>query len=343
MRHKNTIAIMVLTAITLALIIRPLPARAGASYTITLTPSVVMDMGTNQSLTFENAETVANCIECSGPTVITAETSSGTVEGPTLYSTIRGCLDFDTSSLGSNATIIAATLKVAPTATHMDYTGTGFIRLVTQDVPTEGYTYADYDLFGSIAQAQDIPVASLATNTYSTFSLNSQGLEAINKTGVTHFGVRTSFDVNNTAPVVGTDPALPDSGGVVVFLNSPLSESLQPMLTISYTLTGPAPTPTPKPMPTPKAFAVTIAPGPRAGIAPLAISISYGCANGQVVNDEWTINGAKVSTALILNTVLATPGTYTVILNATDSQGVAAQSSVVFEVSAPAPQGGSQN
>ncbi|HEY6328211.1 MAG TPA: PKD domain-containing protein [Blastocatellia bacterium] len=325
-------------------------AASGASqYTISLTPILNGDIGTNENPDYATAHSAADCTDCSSDAMMTAETSVGVIDGIPEYSVIRGLMDFDTSSLGPDAVITSASLSVVSAGSHIDYSTNDFIRLVTNDIEsTTSFGVGDFNSFSTTAQAQDIPVESLATNTATTFYVDTEGLASISTTSVTRFGVRTGADVEDRTPVPGTDPepAFALKGGTVVFFYSAANgPSLAPRLTITYTLPGsavPPHPPTPTPTPTP-GFEVTIQDAPLSGEAPLTVSLKYESTNGTPMSEVWELNGADVTTGPSFTTTFLTAGTYQVSVDVTDMQGNVAQATATIRVTSPPARGQGNN
>lgn len=231
-------------------------AASTSVVTVSLNPTAAGDLGTNHNTSWAVAETVADCTTCTAPGYLTTESSVGNQSGTALYSIIRSGLVFDTSFIGRNATITAATLTLRAQAQVLDYTGGAAIRLVSADpVSYAGFTLNDFNMFGSVPLAGDMPISSIAQNGFVTFNLNPAGIAAISRTGLTAFGLRTTVDTGDEIPVPGTDPTFANYGGCLIFWHADSSSGPldSPTLTISYTNgTAPAPSPTPTPTPSPK-------------------------------------------------------------------------------------------
>src|SRR5262249_37863405 len=84
------------------------------------TTSVDGDIGTNGNASYSTAHSTADCVDCSGPSLIETENSVGDIPS-VQYSVIRAELNFDTSSLGNGATVSSATMSVKTTNTNFDY------------------------------------------------------------------------------------------------------------------------------------------------------------------------------------------------------------------------------
>lgn len=202
------------------------------------TTSCVGDVGTNANATYAGARATPDCVDCSTAEVITTENSIGGV--PPTFSVIRALTNFDTSALGSRASITAATFSIKPTGTHFDFKTGDFVRLVLNTIVSNvNYATRDFTLFGTASQATaDFPIANFVTGAYADFTLSATGRGHISKTGITHFGLRVGGDISNSQPVADTDPGFPSKGGAVVFFYSADMNGTDndPKLVITYTL-----------------------------------------------------------------------------------------------------------
>jgi hypothetical protein len=119
-------------------------------------------------------------------------------------SNFRDAVLFDTSALGSGATITDATLEVVVTSIvatlFADTVGVG----TSDPASTSALVSSDYanSHWTSTRQATDIAVSSLTadSSTYNVFTLNATGKGNINKTGITKFGLRYGSDLDGTGP-----------------------------------------------------------------------------------------------------------------------------------------------
>src|SRR5688572_27794780 len=123
---------------------KPLNIKSSPFYSVTTTvypnpgnPASVAfdgDIGVNVNASYYTARNVADLIDCSSSGIITCENSIGEFSGNATFSVIRAALNFDTSFLGPDATILSATVSVKSSATHFDYTGSDFIRLTSNSI-----------------------------------------------------------------------------------------------------------------------------------------------------------------------------------------------------------------
>ncbi len=162
----------------------------------------------------------------------------------------RGFLPFDTSALGTDATISAVTLSAYVTATENgDNDGDDYITVSTSTQATHTtLTTADFDTAGPVTMnaaseavdaGQRKDITSISLNTYLTFTFNSAGIAAIKKsgetstctatTGITCVSLREGHDANDNPVFTGTYSA-------VTFSASEETDTSQdPYLTITYT------------------------------------------------------------------------------------------------------------
>ncbi len=109
----------------------------------------------------------------------------------------RGILCFDTSSIPDDAIILSATIRLRGI---FKQNGLGSPDLhITSASPASSANLvsADYGTLGSTSFGS-ISYASFSDSAYNEIALDSNGLAHISKTGVTSFGVRTSWDLTGT-------------------------------------------------------------------------------------------------------------------------------------------------
>ncbi len=116
------------------------------------------------------------------------------------YQINRSCYGFLTSSLGSSATISAATFSLYADGNINQ--GLGDVGMgVVSFTPASNTALAsgDYAItnFGSTDFATRINVSTFGTAGYKDYTLNASGLAYINKTGVTNFGHLLGWDIDN--------------------------------------------------------------------------------------------------------------------------------------------------
>jgi len=149
----------------------------------------------------------------------------------------RGNCSFDTSELESGDTITGAKLSLFNWINE-DYLGTDYSIHICKSTQANNNSLSDSDYskyedtsFGSIDR-DDIGYG------YNEITLNASGIGNISKTGVSKFGVRTSWDINNNFD--GTWKQY--SYGGSTFYSADYSSSMAPKLVITYTPPVVAPT-----------------------------------------------------------------------------------------------------
>lgn len=142
----------------------------------------------------------------------------------------RNAASFDTSSLGAGATIVSAVLSFYGNTTNFSNPSSTSMEIVGFTPANLGtFVDADWTQFGSTAFATGIAFSSLNQSGWNDFTLNSSGLAAINKTGVTAFGIVSGLDFSNTAPGFGADN---------IFEFQSAEGANKPKLVVTYTVGG---------------------------------------------------------------------------------------------------------
>lgn len=118
------------------------------------------------------------------------------------YTIRRGFFLFDTSSLGSSATINSAILSLASsTGDNLDANTVSINIYTSSPASNTALATADYDQVGSTAQCDTAKTIASLSSGYNDFTLNATGISNISKTGVSKFGGRiVERDVTSTAP-----------------------------------------------------------------------------------------------------------------------------------------------
>ena len=113
----------------------------------------------------------------------------------------RVSLPFDTSSIPDRATITSATVRLYATSIrNEDNDGNDWINVVGTTVASETTLSApDYSKIGSSINnptelATRIDISTMSSGNYYTWTLNTNGLAAINKSGITKLGLRDGHD-----------------------------------------------------------------------------------------------------------------------------------------------------
>lgn len=114
------------------------------------------------------------------------------------YSTMgRGIFLFDTSSLDDSAVIISASLNLKP-AVITDNFNLSLCVVSSNPASNTALANADYGNLGSTRYStSDDDLGNYSAGSYRAIALNSSGLSAISKTGVSKYGTRSVSDVDN--------------------------------------------------------------------------------------------------------------------------------------------------
>jgi len=140
---------------------------------------------------------------------------------------------FDTSSIGSSATVSSANYSVYPTTSKYD-DFTSSIGIVSSN-PSSNTALAngDYSSLGTTDFATRKTISSITIDSaYISFALNSSGVSAINTSGISKFGIRESHDIDNSAP---TWQSYGQSG---LDFNSADNSSNEPTLDVTWSSGG---------------------------------------------------------------------------------------------------------
>jgi len=115
----------------------------------------------------------------------------------------RSIFLFNTSSLDNDCTIGAAVISLRGLNKNDSMSASPDINIYSSNPASNtAIESGDYDSLGSTALC-DTPItfANFSTTDYNDFSLNTTGLSAIDKTGITKLGARNAnYDVANTVP-----------------------------------------------------------------------------------------------------------------------------------------------
>jgi hypothetical protein len=111
---------------------------------------------------------------------------------------------FDTSAIPDGDTISSATYSLyvnSKTATvPVSYRVVSVTLAANNNLVNADYAVANW---GSTGYNTDVTIASITATSYNNFVLNSTGIAAISKTGVTALGARTDMDADNSFPAGG--------------------------------------------------------------------------------------------------------------------------------------------
>jgi hypothetical protein len=141
---------------------------------------------------------------------------------------------FNTAALTGDVIVTAAIMSIYGTL-KLDQGSTGYGSNVYASNPASNIAIAngDHDTLGATQFASTISYASLSSTGYNDFTINATGLAAINKTGVTKFGLREAvYDAT------GTNPGSIGSDKYQIFncKFAEAGEGYKPKLVVTYTL-----------------------------------------------------------------------------------------------------------
>jgi PKD repeat protein len=146
---------------------------------------------------------------------------------------MRGGMAFNTSPLGTS-TVTGAILGIRFTGKKNEH---GSLSLgITGFTPANpaALAAADYNKFGNMRYSSDIAYADVPTDKHTNFTLNSDGLSAISKTGYTPIMARFKDDIDNTT----TEISYGGAAKVSIYSAGPWGASAKPYLEITYTTGG---------------------------------------------------------------------------------------------------------
>ncbi len=151
----------------------------------------------------------------------------------------RAMILFDTSALGSGATISSAVMSLYTSYITNGMGGTPSLDIVSTSPSTNTSMDGTYFFRFNYTSFSNKLFSAMTLNTYADFSLNSGGLSNINKTGVSKFGVLLGWDTNNSFG--GTWSYYGDTQ-VNIESAENTGTSKDPKLVITYTTGGSGPT-----------------------------------------------------------------------------------------------------
>jgi hypothetical protein len=110
---------------------------------------------------------------------------------------------YDTSDLGSGASITDASIFIVGWSKEDGFVADGYIQIVVTDPDSDDdVVIADHQNYGTDAQATARSIAGLSVDqtTHNEFVLTGTGEGNISLTGITKFGARFTHDISNTDP-----------------------------------------------------------------------------------------------------------------------------------------------
>ena len=248
---------------------------------------------------------------------------------------------FDTSSLPDDTTITSATLSLYGVHKQDPAGWTPDINIYSSNPSSNTWlTSSDYTTLGATAFSTAITYANWSTTGYNSFALNSAGLAAISKTGVSKFGARNAnYDVANTAPTW-----VSDADALISFYTADYYSAYKPKLVIEYTVN--APTITTSPATNVASTTATLNGNVTAtGGENPSVTVYWGTNDGGQVPASWTYSSAPTSpsqpqgvAAFYKNATGLSPGVlYYFSASATNSGGTGWGTTKSFTTSIVAP------
>ena len=150
------------------------------------------------------------------------------------YTVWRSIYTLDTSTLGSGATISAATWSLAGNGNAVEDADTDSIN-VYSSAPADNNSLAigDYDSLGTTVFATAITHAAWVSTdgTYNVFTFNATGRDNVSKTSITKIGMRSVQDVSATAPT--------GLNSVKAYFADAAGTTKDPKLIVTYTAAAP--------------------------------------------------------------------------------------------------------
>jgi len=177
-------------------------SQAGGGGGNTTVDGWIGNLGGGVAWTFNrNAATATNVYVPDSNNAIASYTFSGPDSGVARWAATE-----DTSTLGSSAVIDSAKFCVYITA-HDGSAGDS-VRLSSVNLASNNDIVSSDFLFtnwGTTAYATDLVVSALTDNAFNCWDMNSTGIAAINKTGITALSLRMVTDSSNSAPPGGVN------------------------------------------------------------------------------------------------------------------------------------------
>lgn len=121
---------------------------------------------------------------------------------PTVSRFIRTAVLFDTSSIPDTETVGSATLSLYGGSTITGIPNQEAVIVSVNLASNTNIVTSDYAIakWGTTEYATRKAASAWSTGSYNDFSLNASGIAAVSLTSVTKFGLRTGWDLDNSAP-----------------------------------------------------------------------------------------------------------------------------------------------
>lgn len=146
----------------------------------------------------------------------------------------RGYLNIDTSSLADYANITSAKLNIYCYGVE-NTSGDNLLVRDHNSASNTSLALSDYNIsrWGTTDYVSGVSIGSLSITAYTSLTLNTDGINAISKTGYTQLGLITGNDANDTAP---SHPGEISKGAFAKFYTSESTEpNTAPYLSVTYT------------------------------------------------------------------------------------------------------------
>lgn len=144
----------------------------------------------------------------------------------------RGPCPFDTSSLDDNANITDGTVSFYGAGkTDTNNTAPSLVLTSSNQTDVNNVVAGDYALarWGTVEFAARITYANFTVGAYNVFNLNAAGLANISKTSFSRFGIRLSYDFDNSQPAWNGESL---NQGLTAYVSG---AGQQPKLVVTYT------------------------------------------------------------------------------------------------------------
>jgi hypothetical protein len=142
----------------------------------------------------------------------------------------RAIFTFSTSTIGSDATISSATLSLNANYKANALGSDTYHICASTPANNNNLEVGDYKQLGSTSFG-NIAYASISITGYNDWSLNSSGISNISKTGISRFGLRSGWDINNSTTGLTWSSGV--SSQIAVYHSD--NGSNKPKLVVTYT------------------------------------------------------------------------------------------------------------
>lgn len=115
------------------------------------------------------------------------------------YYNYRAFVLVDCSAIPDTDEICSATLTLVSDVTRSVVGSQNYVQIVGASNPASNTALIvqDYDMAGGTRMSDQVSLASWSSTTSKVFTLNASGLANISKTGISKFGIRGGYDLDN--------------------------------------------------------------------------------------------------------------------------------------------------